>query len=279
MRELQASLITQAVREMAMSSNFNIGEDVLEALKKAVHTEESPTGREILEQIIENDRIARSEQVPMCQDTGFAVILLEVGQDVHIQGDLREAVNEGVRQGYKEGYLRKSILGDPIKRVNTKDNTPAVIHAEIVPGDKVTVRFAAKGGGSENMSRIKMMPPSAGVEGLKKFVTEAVAEAGSNPCPPIIVGVGIGGTFEQCALLAKKALFRKVGERNQDSYYADLERELLILVNKTGVGPQGLGGTTTALDVFVLTYPCHIASFPAAVNIQCHAARHEERVL
>lgn len=262
-----------------MSSNYHIGEDVLEALKKAVHTEESPTGREILEQIIENDRIARAEQVPMCQDTGFAVILLEVGQDVHIQGDLREAVNEGVRQGYKEGYLRKSILGDPIKRVNTKDNTPAVIHAEIVPGDVVTVRFAAKGGGSENMSRIKMMPPSAGVEGVKKFVVETVAEAGSNPCPPILVGVGIGGTFEQCALLAKKALFRKVGERNPDPYYADLERELLLLVNKTGVGPQGLGGTTTALEVFVLTYPCHIASFPAAVNIQCHAARHEERVL
>jgi len=279
MRELQASLITQALREMAMSSNFNIGEDVLEALKKAVRTEESPTGREILEQIIENDRIARSEQVPMCQDTGFAVVLLEVGQDVHIQGDLREAVNEGIRQGYKEGYLRKSILGDPIKRVNTKDNTPAVIHAELVPGDKVTVRFAAKGGGSENMSRIKMMPPSAGVEGVKKFVVETVAEAGSNPCPPILVGVGIGGTFEQCALLAKKALFRKVGERNPDPYYADLERELLTLANKTGVGPQGLGGTTTALDVFVLTYPCHIASFPAAVNIQCHAARHEERVL
>ncbi len=279
MRELPASLITQAIREMAMSSNYHIGEDVLEALKKAVHTEESPTGREILEQIIENDRIARAEQVPMCQDTGFAVILLEVGQDVHIQGDLREAVNEGVRQGYKEGYLRKSILGDPIKRVNTKDNTPAVIHAEIVPGDVVTVRFAAKGGGSENMSRIKMMPPSAGVEGVKKFVVETVAEAGSNPCPPILVGVGIGGTFEQCALLAKKALFRKVGERNPDPYYADLERELLLLVNKTGVGPQGLGGTTTALEVFVLTYPCHIASFPAAVNIQCHAARHEERVL
>ncbi len=262
-----------------MSSNFNIGEDVLGALKRAVQTEESPTGREILEQIIENDRIARSEQVPMCQDTGFAVILLEVGQDVHIQGDLREAVNEGVRQGYKEGYLRKSILGDPIKRVNTKDNTPAVIHAELVPGDKVIVRFAAKGGGSENMSRIKMMPPSAGVEGVKKFVVETVAEAGSNPCPPILVGVGIGGTFEQCALLAKKALFRKVGERNPDPYYADLERELLTLVNKTGVGPQGLGGTTTALDVFVLAYPCHIASFPSAVNIQCHAARHEERVL
>jgi len=279
MRELPASLITQAIREMAMSSNFNIGEDVLEALKKAVHTEESPTGREILEQIIENDRIARSEQVPMCQDTGFAVILLEIGQDVHIQGDLREAVNEGVRQGYKEGYLRKSILGDPIKRVNTKDNTPAVIHAELVPGDKVTVRFAAKGGGSENMSRIKMMPPSAGVEGVKKFVVETVAEAGSNPCPPILVGVGIGGTFEQCALLAKKALFRKVGDRNPDPYYADLERELLTLANKTGVGPQGLGGSTTALDVFVLTYPCHIASFPAAVNIQCHAARHEERIL
>jgi len=279
MREFKATLITQAVREMAMSSNFNIGEDVLEALKKAAQTEESPTGREILEQIIENDRIARVEQVPMCQDTGFAVILLEVGQDVHIQGDLREAVNEGVRQGYKEGYLRKSILGDPIKRVNTKDNTPAVIHAEIVPGDKVTVRFAAKGGGSENMSRIKMMPPSAGVEGVKKFVVETVSEAGSNPCPPILVGVGIGGTFEQCALLAKKALFRKVGERNPDPYYADLERELLSLVNKTGVGPQGLGGTSTALDVFVLTYPCHIASFPAAVNIQCHAARHEERVL
>lgn len=279
MRELQASLITQAVREMATSSNFNIGEDILAALKAAVKTEESPTGKEILEQIIENDKIAREEQVPMCQDTGYAVIFLEIGQDVHIQGDLKEAVNEGVRQGYKEGFLRKSILGDPIQRVNTKDNTPAVIHTEIVPGEEVTVRFAAKGGGSENMSKIKMMAPSAGVEGVKKFVVDSAAEAGSNPCPPILIGVGIGGTFEKCAMLAKKALFRNVGERNPNPYYADLERELLILVNKTGVGPQGLGGTTTALDVFVETYPCHIASFPAAVNIQCHAARHEERVL
>ncbi len=279
MRDLKASLITQAVKEMAVSSNFNIGEDILGALKAAVKTEESPTGKEILEQIIENDKIAREEQVPMCQDTGFAVIFLEIGQDVHIQGDLKEAVNEGVRQGYKEGFLRKSILGDPIKRMNTKDNTPAVIHAEIVPGEEVVVKFAAKGGGSENMSKIKMMAPSAGVEGVKKFVVDSAAEAGSNPCPPILIGVGIGGTFEKCAMLAKKALFRKVGERNPDPYYADLERELLSLVNKTGVGPQGLGGTTTALDVFVETYPCHIASFPAAVNIQCHAARHEERVL
>lgn len=279
MRELQASLITQAVKEMATSSNFNIGEDILAALKAAVKTEESPTGKEILEQIIENDRIAREEQVPMCQDTGFAIIFLEIGQDVHIVGDLREAVNEGVRQGYKEGYLRKSILGDPIKRVNTKDNTPAVIHLEIVPGEKVKITFAAKGGGSENMSRVKMMAPSAGVEGVKKFVVEAASEAGSNPCPPILLGVGIGGTFEKCAWLAKKALLRKVGQRNPDPYYADLERELLTLVNKSGVGPQGLGGTTTALDVFIETYPCHIASFPAAVNVQCHAARHEERIL
>jgi fumarate hydratase subunit alpha len=279
MRELQASLITQAVKEMATSSNFNIGEDILAALKAAVKTEESPLGKAILEQIVENDRIAKTEQVPMCQDTGYAVIFLEIGQDVHIVGDLREAVNEGVRQGYKEGYLRKSILGDPIKRVNTKDNTPAVIHLEIVPGDKVKVTFAAKGGGSENMSRIKMMAPSAGVEGVKKFVVETASEAGSNPCPPILLGVGIGGTFEKCAWLAKKALLRKVGQRNPDPYYADLEKELLTLVNKTGVGPQGLGGTTTALDVFIETYPCHIASFPAAVNVQCHAARHEERIL
>ncbi len=279
MRELDAGLITQAVREMSTSSNYNIGEDVLGALKDAVSREESPLGKAILEQIIDNDRIAKTEQVPMCQDTGYAVVFLEIGQDVHVQGDLREAVNEGVRQGYKEGYLRKSILGDPIKRVNTKDNTPAVIHTEIVPGERVKITFAAKGGGSENMSRIKMMAPSAGVEGVKKFVVETASEAGSNPCPPILVGVGIGGTFEKCAWLAKKALLRKVGQRNPDPYYADLEKELLASINKSGVGPQGLGGTTTALDVFIETYPCHIASFPAAVNIQCHAARHEERII
>jgi fumarate hydratase subunit alpha len=216
----------------------------------------------------------------MCQDTGFAVFFVEVGQDVHFTGgSLSESINEGVRQGYEEGYLRKSILGDPIKRVNTKDNTPAVINYDIVPGDKLKIVFAAKGGGSENMSEVKMMKPSDGVEGLKDFVVDRVRRSSGNPCPPVIVGVGVGGTFDKCAQLAKKALLREIGSTHPDPFYADLEAELLVKINNIGIGPQGVGGRTTALAVFIEVHPCHIASFPAAVNMQCHAARHKEVII
>jgi fumarate hydratase subunit alpha len=233
-------------------------------------------GRSILDQITDNARIAREEKSPMCQDTGYAVLFIEMGQEVHITGgDFTEALNEGIRQGYDEAFLRKSVLGDPIERKNTGDNTPAIVHTEIVPGDKVKIIMAPKGGGSENMSEVKMMKPSDGIEGVKEFVIDRVLRSGGNPCPPVIVGVGIGGTFEKCAYLAKKSLLRKVGDRHPNKFYADLEAELLEKINKLGVGPQGLGGTTTALDVHVEVHPCHIASLPVAVNTQCHAARHK----
>jgi len=280
MREIDVSEIIPKVRTLCMEANYFLGEDVLNALKKASETEESPVGKGILGDIVENARIAREQQVPMCQDTGFAVFFVEVGQDIHFTGgSLTSAVNEGVRQGYKDGYLRKSILGDPIKRVNTKDNTPAVVNYDIVPGDKLKIVFAAKGGGSENMSEVKMMKPSDGVEGLKDFVIDRVRRSGGNPCPPVIVGVGVGGTFDKCAQLAKKALLRQIGSKHPDPFYADLEAELLEKVNKIGIGPQGVGGRTTALAVFIEVHPCHIASFPAAVNMQCHAARHKEVII
>jgi fumarate hydratase subunit alpha len=280
MREIHVSEVIPKVRSMCMDANYYLGEDVLGALKASYKSEESPVGKGILGDIIENARIAHDQQVPMCQDTGFAVFFVEVGQDVHVNGgSLSDAINEGVRQGYKDGYLRKSILGDPIKRVNTKDNTPAVITYDIVPGDKLKIIFAAKGGGSENMSEVRMMKPSDGVEGLKAFVIDRVKRSGGNPCPPIIVGVGVGGTFDKCAQLAKRSLLREVGSKHRDPFYADLEVELLEKVNKIGIGPQGLGGRTTALAVFIEAYPCHIASFPVAVNIQCHAARHKEVVI
>jgi len=280
MRDIDVSEIIPKVRQMCMEANYFLGDDVFSALRKASETEESPVGKGILLDIIKNAEIAHDQEVPMCQDTGFAVFFVEVGQDVHFTGgSVTEAINEGVRQGYKDGYLRKSILGDPIQRVNTKDNTPAVIHWDVVPGDKVKITFAAKGGGSENMSEVKMMKPSDGVEGLKEFVLDRVRRSGGNPCPPIIVGVGVGGTFEKCAQLSKKSLLREVGSRHEDPYYAALEDELLEKVNKIGIGPQGLGGRTTALAVFIEAHPCHIASFPAAVNIQCHAARHKEVII
>jgi len=239
--------------------------------------EESPLGKDILQQIVENAEIAAKEEVPICQDTGFAVIFVELGQEVRVvDGDFNEAINEGVRQGYTDGYLRKSIVEDPIRRKNTGDNTPAVIHFEIVPGDKVKIVVAPKGGGSENMSEVKMMKPADGVEGLKRFVVERVEKSGGNPCPPVVVGVGVGGTFEKCAFLAKKALLREVGSKHPDPYYAELEAELLEKINRSGVGPQGLGGRTTALAVHIEAHPCHIASYPAAVNLNCHAARHKE---
>lgn len=280
MREISTKTIIDAVRNLAIEASYDLGDDVIKALEAAKKVEESPVGLGILEQITKNAEIAKNEKSPMCQDTGLAVLMVEMGQDVHIvDGNFTEAINEGIRRGYKDGYLRKSVLGDPIERKNTGDNTPAVIHTEIVPGDKLKITMAAKGGGSENMSEVRMLKPSDGIEGVKEFVIDRVVRSGGNPCPPVIIGVGIGGTFEKCAWLAKKALMRNVGQRHPDKFYADLERELLEKINRTGVGPQGLGGTTTALDVFVEVYPCHIASLPAAVNTQCHAARHKSVVL
>ncbi|KXG44963.1 fumarate hydratase [Tepidibacillus decaturensis] len=265
---------------MVQTANFDLGEDVENAFKQALKTEESQTGKDVLNQLLENVSIARNERVPICQDTGFAVFIVELGQDAHIVGgNLNDAINEGVRRGYKDGYLRKSIVGHPLERKNTGDNTPAVIHIEIVDGDQVKIHMAAKGGGSENMSFVKMMKPSDGVEGVKDFIVECVKTAGPNPCPPIVVGVGIGGTFEKAAYLAKKSLFRELGKRSHLEDIAQLEEELLGRINKLGIGPQGLGGRTTALDVHIEIYPAHIASLPVAVNINCHAGRHKEVVL
>jgi len=253
---------------------------MLRAFEKGLENEISLTGQDVFRQLIKNAEIAREEKVPMCQDTGFAVVFLELGQEVKIEGgDLYAAVNEGVRRGYKEGYLRKSIVADPLNRVNTGDNTPAIIHTEIVPGDSLKITVAPKGGGSENMSALKMLKPAEGVEGVKKFVIDTVRVAGSNPCPPVVVGVGIGGTFEKSAILAKKALLRPVGESSPIPEIAKLEAELLEQINKIGIGPQGFGGIITALDVHVEVYATHIACLPVAVNINCHAARHKTAVL
>ncbi len=280
MRPIDIQIITDAVAHLCQQASYELGADVYQALKDAEAAETSPVGKEVLRQLIENADIARSEQVPMCQDTGFAVIFVELGQDVHITGgSLTDAINAGVAKGYCEGYLRKSIVGHPLERKNTGTNTPAIIHIEVVPGDRLKITCAPKGGGSENMSAVRMLKPSDGVEGVKRFVIETVKAAGSNPCPPIVVGVGIGGTMEKAAILAKKALLRRVGEHSPNPLDAELEAELLHMVNDTGIGPAGLGGRTTALAVNVETYPAHIASLPVAVNIQCHAARHKEIVL
>jgi len=276
MREIEASRITEEVARLCMEANFELEDDVQKALEKAHEAEESPAGKEVLRQIIENSGIARSEKIPMCQDTGLAVIFAEVGQDVHIAGGgFEDAINEGVRKGYTEGYLRKSVLADPVRGGNTGDNTPAVIHTTIVPGETLKLWVVPKGGGSENMSRIAMMKPADGVEGIKKFIVENVKAASGNPCPPIIVGIGIGGTFERCALLAKKALLREIGSTHPDELYASLEKELLAMVNDLGVGPMGFGGRTTALAVHIEVAPRHIASFPVSMNLNCHAARHK----
>lgn len=278
MRTVQAQVITEAVAKLCIDANYYLSEDIFNALSEGKEKEESALGREILGQLVENACIARQEAMPICQDTGMAVVFMEIGQDVHIDGgDLKAAVDAGVAKGYKDGYLRKSVVNDPMfVRKNTNDNTPAILHIDIVPGDKIHITIAPKGFGSENMSAVKMLTPSAGVAGLKKFVTDTVSAAGSNPCPPIVVGVGIGGTFEKAAYLAKKALLRPINKRNTDPVYAKLEEELLELVNKTGVGPQGLGGITTALGVNVEYFPTHIAGMPAAININCHATRHAE---
>jgi fumarate hydratase subunit alpha len=279
MREIDVKLITGKVRDLCIKANTDLGEDVLQAFDRAIEKEESLLGVEILKELKENARIAKEESVPLCQDTGFAVVFLELGQDVHlIGGDLKEAVFEGVRQGFRDGYLRKSIC-HPFTRANTGDNTPAVIHTEIVAGEKIRIIVAPKGGGSENMSRVAMLTPSDGIEGIKRYIVQRVKESGSNPCPPTIVGAGIGGTFEQAALLAKKSLLRPLGSKNPDPELDRLESEVLEEINRLGIGPEGLGGRTTSLAVHILMMPCHIASFPLAVNIQCHAQRHKEIVI
>jgi len=276
MREINISQITTAIRDLCIKANTHLGEDVLEAFNKAIELEVSPTGKDILEKLLENARIAREEEIPICQDTGFAVVFVELGQEVHlVGGDLKEAINEGVRQGYQEGYLRKSIC-HPFTRKNTGDNTPAVIHIDIVPGERVRLIVAPKGGGSENMSRVTMLTPAVGMEGVKDFVVQRVKESGANPCPPIIVGVGIGGTFETAALLAKRTLLRPLGSQNPNTELASLEAQLYEEINALGIGPQGLGGRITSLAVHVAMMESHIASLPVAVNIQCHAARHKE---
>ncbi len=279
MREVHTDEITKVVRDLFMDANCNLGEDVLAAFDHAIEKDESPVAREVMKELKENARIAREENSPICQDTGLAVLFIELGQDVHIVGgDFKDAINEGVRQGYMEGYLRKSAC-DPFSRKNTGDNTPAIIHLEIVPGDKIKIMAVPKGGGAENMSRVNMLTPAVGIEGVKGFVVNRVKESGSNPCPPTVIGVGIGGTFERSALLAKKALLRKIGERNPDPEIAKAEEEVLERINKLGIGPMGYGGNTTSLEVFFEVEPCHIASLPLAVNIQCHASRHKEAVI
>lgn len=277
MRTIQSREITNAVKRLSMETNYYLGEDVLQAFRRAMEDEgESPTGKSILKALLKNADIAATEQVPICQDTGFAVVYVEVGQDARIEGDLLEdAVNEGVRQGYKEGYLRKSIC-DPFTRQNTKDNTPAVVITDIVPGDKIKIIMAPKGGGSENMSRVTMLKPSEGLKGIEDFVVQRANEAGSNPCPPVLVGVGIGGTSEKVAILARRALFRKIGSTNPDPELDASEKRILRRINNLGMGPQGLGGRCYAMAVHIEKFPCHIAQLPVAVNICCHASRHEE---
>jgi fumarate hydratase subunit alpha len=281
MREIAAEDITKTVARLCKEANFFLGEDVLSALKKARKDEESPVAINVLDQIIENADIAAKDEMPLCQDCGLAIIFVELGQDAHIKGgDLYEAINEGVRKGYAEGYLRKSVVRQPFSaRMNTKDNTPAIIHTEIVKGDKLKITVAPKGGGSENMSRFTVFKPAQGRPAVVEFVVKAVEEAGSNPCPPTIIGVGIGGSAEKAMYLAKRSLLRKVGEPSPDKEVAELESELLKRINATGVGPGGVGGRFTSLAVHVETHPAHIASLPVAVNIQCHSARHKEAVL
>lgn len=275
MRSVDVSIVTKNIKEMCIQANHFLSEDMDIAMKNAVETEEAPLGKQILTQLQENLKIAGEDMIPICQDTGMAVVFIEVGQEVHFEGgSLTDAINEGVRQGYVEGYLRKSVVGDPIIRENTKDNTPAVIHYNIVPGDKVKIKVAPKGFGSENMSRVFMLKPADGIEGVKNAILTAVQDAGPNACPPMVVGVGIGGTFEKCALMAKEALTREAGSHSGTAWVKDLEEEMLETINKLGIGPGGLGGTTTALAVNVNTYPTHIAGLPVAVNICCHVNRH-----
>jgi len=280
MREIQVSQITGVVERLCIEANEHLPEDVKAAIQNCRAGEDWQIARGVLDQIIENYEIADARQVPICQDTGMACVFLEIGQDVHIAGgDLTAAVNEGVRRGYDRGYLRKSVVKDPIRRGNTDDNTPAMIYTEIIPGEQIKITVGPKGFGSENMSMIRMFKPSAGLQGIKDFILEVVETAGPNPCPPIVVGVGIGGTFDKAALLAKKALMRPLDSTNGDSYYAELEAEMLEKINKLGIGPQGFGGKTTAIGVNIETLPTHIAGMPCAVNINCHVTRHKTEVL
>ena len=279
-RTVQTEIITETIKKMCIEANYSLSSDMVKAMRKAEEKEESVLGKQILAQLQDNLEIAASDMIPICQDTGMAVVFLEVGQDVHFEGgSFEDAVNEGVRRGYTEGFLRKSVVGDPILRENTKDNTPAVIHTRIVEGDRVKITVAPKGFGSENMSQIRMFKPSAGLQGIKDFILEVVETAGPNPCPPMVVGVGIGGTFDKCALLAKKALMRPLDSQNPDPFYADLEKEMLEKVNKLGIGPQGFGGKTTAIGLNIETMPTHIAGMPCAVNINCHVTRHKSEVI
>jgi len=279
MREISAAVVTSAVRELFIDANQRLGDDILAKFESCLKQETSSVARGVLEELKENAAIAREEGSPVCQDTGLAVLFVEIGQDLHVSGgDLRAAINEGVRQGYAQGYLRKSVC-DPFSRANTGDNTPAVIHYDIVPGDRMRIIAMPKGGGAENMSRVEMLTPAAGLRGVEDLVVETVERAGANPCPPTIIGVGVGGTIERSAILAKRALLRKMGERNPDPEIAGIEKRLLERVNELGIGPMAYGGDTTSLDVFMEVEPCHIASLPVTVNIQCHAARHKEAVL
>lgn len=277
MREINVSEIISAVRKLCIDANYFLSDDIKQKLEEAYKEEDWAIAKDILEKILTNAGIAKNERMPMCQDTGMTVVFVELGQEVHITGgNLEEAINEGVRQGYADGYLRKSVVKDPLNRVNTGDNTPAVVHYEIVPGDKIKITVSPKGFGSENMSKLKMLKPADGIEGVKNFVLQTVKEAGPNPCPPIIVGVGIGGTFEKSAFIAKKSLLRPTTQRNSDPFYAELENELLEKINALGIGPQGFGGKSTALCVNIEVYSTHIAGLPVAVNISCHATRHAE---
>lgn len=280
MRTIHVDSITEAVEKLCMDSNYYLNDDIINGLEKGLEKEESDNGKEILSKIIENAQIAREKAVAICQDTGMAVVFMDIGQDVHITGgNLTDAINEGVRRGYEKGYLRKSVVNDPIERINTKDNTPAVIHYNIVDGDKIKITVAPKGFGSENMSALKMLTPSQGIEEVKNFIIETVEKAGPNPCPPVVVGVGIGGTMEKAAFLAKKALLRPIDKRNDIPYLKELEEEMLERINRLGIGPSGLGGRITALGVNIEVFPTHIAGLPVAVNINCHATRHAEIII
>ncbi|MDU5109196.1 MAG: fumarate hydratase [Clostridium sp.] len=280
MREVHIEKIEEVVEKLCIESNYNLSKDVFDALNKAKEEETWTLAGDILDKIIINAEISQNESMPICQDTGMTCVFLEVGQDVHIVGgNLEDAINEGVRRGYDKGYLRKSVVKDPIDRINTKDNTPAIIHYEIVPGDRLKITVVPKGFGSENMSQIKMLKPSDGLKGVKDFIVKVVKDAGPNPCPPMIVGVGIGGTFEKAAYLSKKALIRPIDSKNENKFYADLEEELLLEFNRLGIGPQGFGGKTTAIGLNIETYPTHIAGLPVAVNISCHATRHKEEII
>lgn len=279
MRIVQSEEIVEKVKELCINANLYLGDDVKSCIRHNLDNEESSVGKNILNILLENATIAEEKSIPLCQDTGMAVFFVKLGQEVIVRGDtLTDAINKGVKQGYEEGYLRKSVV-DPLSRINTKDNTPAIIHYEMVKGDKIFIEFAPKGFGSENMSKLKMLKPSDGIEGIKKFIIETVSEAGPNPCPPIVIGVGIGGTVDKCAQIAKKALLRNVGEHSTDAFLADLEREMLEKINKLGIGPQGLGGNTTALAINIETFPTHIAGLPVVVNINCHAARHKKAII